>query len=145
MESRIEELMEKYWAGDTSIEEEQQLKAHFRQHPSLAPEGQYFRALAGKQQLAVGKKFSHPGHVRKKAQWSAAAAVVVGIMAAVLVFQDARKQREFAVEDPQEAYEITRRALLMVSSGLNEGKTYSKELKGINKARDIITPGDPED
>ena len=55
-----------------------------------------------------------------------------------MVFQDTKKQREFAVEDPQEAYEITRKALLMVSSGLNEGKTYSKEITRINKAQEIV-------
>lgn len=139
MESRIEALLEKYWAGETSIEEEQQLKAHFKKNPSLTPEGKYFRALSGKQQHTAAKKFAHPGKTRTKARWSAAAAVVIGLMTAVLVFQDARKQREFVVEDPQEAYEVTRRALLMVSSGLNEGKAYSKELSKINKARELIT------
>lgn len=138
MESRIEELMEKYWAGETSIEEERQIKAYFKANPSLTNEGKYFRALSGKQQVVAGKSFAHPGKSKRKAQWSAAAVITVGIMAALLVFQDARTQREFVVEDPQEAYEITRKALLMVSSGLNEGKSYSKELTKINKAQEII-------
>lgn len=139
MESQIEKLMEKYWAGETSVEEERLLKEHFRKNPSLTNEGTYFRALSKKQQLASGKRFAHPAKSRRKAQWSAAAVIVIGIMAALMVFQDAKtQQREFVVEDPQEAYEITRKALLMVSSGLNEGKTYSGELKKINKAEELI-------
>ena len=139
MESQIEELLDKYWAGETSIEEERLLKEHFRKNPSLTNEGTYFRALSGKQETSAGKRFAHPAKSRRKAQWSAAAVIVIGIMAAVLVFQDARKQQqEFVVEDPQEAYEVTRKALLMVSSGLNEGKAYSEELKKINKAEELI-------
>lgn len=137
MESQIEKLVEKYWAGDTSIEEEQRLKAYFQKNPSLTPEGVYFRTIAGKQQEAT-PKLAHPGKAGNKAQWSAAAAIIIGILAAVLVFQDARKQREYVVEDPKEAYEITRKALLMVSSGLNEGKSYSRQLTKINKAKELI-------
>lgn len=138
MESQIKVLLEKYWAGETTVEEEQKIKAWYRENPSLTPDGTYFRALSGKQQVASGKRFAHPGKVRRKTQWSAAAAIIIGIMAAVLIFQDAKKQREYVVEDPQEAYEITKKALLMVSSGLNEGRTYSEELTKINKAEEII-------
>lgn len=67
-----------------------------------------------------------------------AAVITAGLLTAVVVLQDARQQRQFVVEDPKEAYEITRKALLMVSSGLNEGKNYSKEISNINRAEEII-------
>lgn len=138
MESRIEALREKYWKGETTLDEEQELKTYFKENPALSNEGKYFYALGKKQQVNPPATFRHPGKSARRAKWSVAAAVIIGLMAAVLVIQDAKNQREFVVDDPQEAYEITRKALLMVSSGLNEGKTYSKELTNINKAEEII-------
>ncbi len=138
MESRIDELLTKYWAGTTTLEEEQAIKAHFKANPALTPEGRYFQALK-REKTKKPTSFRHPSKKRIHTQWSVAAAVVIGVAAALLVIQDARKQREFVVEDPKEAYEITRKALLMVSSGLNEGKDLStKELVKINEAEEII-------
>lgn len=141
MESRIKDLLEKYWAGESTLQEEAELKAYYREHPSLTSEGKYFRELRHMQSPAQ-VKFSHPAKAGRKARWSVAAAVTVGVLAAMLIIEDARQQRQFVVEDPQEAYEITRKALLMVSSGLNEGKSYSKELVNINKAQVLITEGE---
>lgn len=137
MESRIKELLHKYWAGNSTLQEEAAIKQYFKENPSLTGEGQYFQAVR-KLQADPKVKFSHPGKKARKARWSVAAAITVGIMAAILVIEDARQQREFAVEDPKEAYEITRKALLMVSSGLNEGKNYSKEITKINKAEELV-------
>ncbi len=137
MESRIKELLEKYWAGTSNLEEEAEIKRYFKENPSLTSEGKYFRKV-GELKDVPKAKFSHPGKKEQKSRWSVAAAVIAGLIAAALVFQDAKNQREFAVEDPQEAYEITRQALLMVSSGLNEGKSYSKEITKINKAQEIV-------
>lgn len=138
MESRIKELQEKYWAGETSLTEEAELKKYFNQNASYNVEGKYWKALQAKQRITSSKTFKHPS-AKWKSKWSVAAAITVGLIAAVLVIQDARSQREFVVEDPKEAYEITRKALLMVSSGLNEGKTYTKEIANINKAQEKIS------
>ncbi|MEQ8470878.1 MAG: hypothetical protein RIC35_06810 [Marinoscillum sp.] len=137
MESRIKELQEKYWAGETSVKEEKELKAYFQSNPSLTPEGQYFQSL-NKMKSEPKVSFRHPKSTSWRSKWSVAAVITAGVIAAALVIQDARKQRDFVVEDPQEAYEITRKALLMVSSGLNEGKNYSQEIKNINKAEELI-------
>lgn len=137
MESPIDELLEKYWAGKTSLLEEQQIRKHFKENPSLTSQGLYFRALeAARQQPMV--KFTHPARKSRQARWSVAATIIIGVLAAVLILEDAKKQREFTVEDPQEAYEITRKALLMVSSGLNQGKVYSQEINHINKAEEMV-------
>ena len=138
MESRMDELVEKYWKGETTLDEERVLKEYFRQNPGLSGEAKYFYALNQKQTTQANRRFHHPGRIAHKTRWSVAATVVVGLLAAVLVFRDAGEQRQFVVEDPKEAYEITRKALLMVSSGLNEGKAYSKELKKLNEAEEII-------
>lgn len=138
MELRIEELLDKYWKGETSLEEEKKLKMYFRKNPSLTNEGRYFSQVGKKSNIKPDRDFVYPGKKNRKTQWSVAAAITVGILASILVIQDAKKQREFVVEDPKEAYEITRRALLMISTGLNEGKNYSRELTNINKAEEIL-------
>jgi hypothetical protein len=139
MGSRIEKLKEKYWSGKTSLNEEMELKEHFEQNPSLQNDEAYFRLLKKKSNKESLKDFKHPESRKKIPSWfSAAASLIVGIGIAIAVFLDAQKQKEYIIEDPQEAYEITRKALLMVSSGLNKGTEYSSELQKINKAEEII-------
>ena len=70
---------------------------------------------------------------------SIAASIMLGISVATWVINDARKQREYVIEDPQEAYEMTRKALLMLSSNLNEGVAYSEPLKELNAAQELIS------
>lgn len=136
MESRISLLMEKYWRGETSLKEEQEIREYYQTNPSLAAEGSYFRQLQERRELKMDAQAFKPRSM--SGTWTMVAATIVGIIAAVLVFQDAKKQREYVVDDPKEAYEITRNALLMVSSGLNEGQVYTSQIHKINKAEEII-------
>ncbi len=136
MESRIKDLIEKYWEGETTLQEEMELKNHFKENPSLLPEGVYFRSLS-KTGDKISPKFRHPGK-RSPRSWWIAASIAVGIGTAAVVIQDAKQQNQFAIKDPQEAYEITKRALMMVSTSLNEGTAYSKELDKINEAEKIL-------
>lgn len=138
MDLRIEKLTQKYWAGETSLAEEKELKAFFEKNPSLSKDGRYFAEIKKQQQAQPRHSFSHP--VRKKTQtWmSMAAAILILITVGFFVFQNNNKQDQFAVQDPQEAIEITKASLLMISEGLNKGKTYSQELNKINEAKKII-------
>ncbi len=139
MGSRIEKLKEKYWSGKTSLTEEMELKEYFDQNPSLQNDEAYFRLLKKNSTKESLRNFKHPESRKKIPSWfSAAASLIVGVGIAIAVFLDAQKQKEYIIEDPQEAYEITRKALLMVSSGLNKGTEYSSELQKINKAEEII-------
>jgi len=48
-------------------------------------------------------------------------------------------QSNYNMNDPETALEITRQALMMVSTGLNEGKNYSAtQLQQINKPKNIL-------
>jgi hypothetical protein len=138
MGSRIEELLNKYWAGESNLSEEDELKEYFRNNPSMSSEGRYFAALNTKKEVTSSIPFTKTNGSQTRTWLSIAASIVLGVSVALWVIQDAREQREFVVEDPQEAYEITRQALLMVSKSLNEGKAYTTELNKINKAEDII-------
>lgn len=129
MEPDIKVLLSKYWNGDTSIEEEKQIKEFFKENRSISPEGMYFKGLEQKQNLTSSHSWKKPKNFTR---WSVAASVSIGLLVALLVFKDASKKEAFVVDDPKEALEITRNALMMVSSGLNEGTSYSAELNRIN-------------
>lgn len=135
MGSRIEPLMEKYWNGETSSEEEQMIKDHFKNHPGLSMEARYFRHLSSR------KQETFKGTQKKKnprlAWFSAAATITVGIITAALVINDIKKD-PFAIEDPVKALEATRKALLFIGSEINEGQSHTMELTKFNKAKEEL-------
>ena len=45
MGSQIDKLLEKYWKGETSLEEEQIIKAHFKSAPSSSRRWDVFPLL----------------------------------------------------------------------------------------------------
>lgn len=138
MDLRIEKLKQKYWAGETSLAEEKELKAYFKENPSLSKDGSYYAELKKQQQLKPVHSFIHPGRKKRQTWMSMAAAILILITVGFFVFQNDNKQDQFAAQDPQEAFEITKASLMMISEGLNKGKTYSQELNKINEAKEII-------
>jgi hypothetical protein len=66
------------------------------------------------------------------------AAVLAGLLTASIVIVEANKSEQYLVEDPQKAFEITKKALMMVSNGLNESTHYTAEIKRLNKAEEKI-------
>jgi len=138
MDLQIEELLAKYWKGETSIAEEELITKYFEQNPDLSMEGEYFRKIALDKSKMPVRGFKHPGRKRKLAWLSVAAAVTIGLLSLPIVLQQETTQDPFAVDDPKEALEITRASLMMVSKSLNRGKTYSNELNKFNEAKKLI-------
>ncbi len=138
MESRIEELLEKYWNGESTLAEEEALREFYSKNPSLTPTGLFFRTLKKSTEVTSERPFNKPRKQWISTKYSVAATIILGVIVGGIALQDGGKQDEFEIEDPQEAYEIARQALLKMSSSLNQGQTYSVELKKINKAEEII-------
>ncbi len=134
MGSQIDKLLEKYWNGETSLEEEKVIKSHFKSNPALNNESHYFRFLSKQQSV----KYDGPKAVSRKKAWlSAAATITIGVITAALVFNDARKD-PFAIEDPEKAFQATKEALMMIGSELNQGQSYTLELTKINKVKEEL-------
>lgn len=134
MESPIEKLIEKYWSGETTLDEEQQVKQHFKTSPALSKESDFFRFLKKEREVKFDQKIKTPSRRR----WvPAAATVAIGLITALLVIQESSKD-PFAINDPEKALEETRKALMMIGSGLNEGQSYAMELTKINKAKEEL-------
>jgi hypothetical protein len=138
MESRIEELKQKYWEGNSSLEEEVELKAYFAQNKTVGAEARYFDTLAKANKSEV-PPFVHPERKPKRVWMAVAASVMIGTIAVALLMRQSEPEDSFLVEDPQEAFEITRNAMMMMSSGLNQGTVATAELNKINKAEEILT------
>ena len=140
MESRIKKLLEKYWAGETSVTEEQEIKEFFRKNPSLANEGLYFSGLSKQKEVSPIVAFQHPEKRTNRNNWysAVAATVMLGIVVSSFFISHKQTQNQFVINDPKEAYEITRKALSMVSEGLNQGKTYTLEIEKFNKTQQIL-------
>ena len=143
MESRIEqarldELLAKYWDGETSVAEENELKAHFSKNPSLTPTGLFFRSVSKKAEVKAERKFQNPGRWFTKTKFSIAATIAIGVTVGAIILQDAGKRNEFEINDPEEAYRIAQTVLMKMSSNLNEAESHTVQLKKINKAADLI-------
>ena len=134
MGSQIDELLEKYWNGETSLEEEKVLKKHFKSNPALSNESHYFRYLS-KQKTVTYEGSKNRNRTRT---WiSAAATVTIGVITAALVFNDAKKD-PFAIEDPEKAFEATKNALMMIGGELQQGQNHTLELTKFNKAKEEL-------
>ena len=140
MESQIKKLLEKYWAGESSVSEEREIKEYFKNNPSLANEGLYFAGLGKQKETKATNSFQHPGRKLDRNNWysAVAAAVMLGIVVSSFFITQNQKPKQFVIDDPKEAYEVTRQALMMVSAGLNEGKTYTLTIEKFNKTQQII-------
>ena len=133
MESRIDELLEKYWKGSTTLEEERIIKAHFASNPSIEENGKYFRFLNQEKKVKMDVRPQR----RKNTSWlSAAAVTLVGIVTAYLVVQF--DSDPYAIEDPREAFEQTKKVLMLVGTELNDGQSHTLELTKIDEVKENL-------
>lgn len=153
---KIEELLQKYWDCETSLEEEQQLREYFRgadvpdQMKETASLFNYFEQQKSK---AVGEQFETnvlsqlkkpAGKVTNLIQTSLRIAAGVAVLAVALFFvkQEIGKSDTVAVEDtyddPQQALEETKKALMMISRGFGRAEQQAKKINLLNEAQDKL-------
>jgi len=153
---KIEELLQKYWDCETSLEEENQLHQFFRnenvpeQWKETATLFHYFEQQKNK---AVNSQFDKTvidqlkkpkGKVTNLVQTSLKIAAGVAVLLAAVFFvrQEIRKTDAVAMEDtfddPKKALEETKKALLMISKGFGSAEKQAKKINLINEAQDKI-------
>ena len=163
MESvKIRELVEKYWEGDTTLEEEEQLRVYFNKEEApadLKKEAVLFRYYQSHTQFrTLDERFDNTLTQRierkeAKQRWLTfqpvlriAAAIVLVVLATVLFKAEwnnpATETSPVAVEDtyedPRLAYEQTKEALLLVSSLMNEGTQHMVNLENFREAQETV-------
>ena len=153
---KIEELLQKYWDCETSLEEEKQLHEYFSnehvpdQWKETATLFHYFEQQKNKSvnpqfdKTVLGQLKKPQGKVTNLVQTSLKIAAGVAVLLAAVFFvrQEIRKNDSVAMEDtfddPKKALEETKKALLMISKGFGSAEKQAKKINLINEAKDKI-------
>lgn len=157
---KCKELLEKYWACETSLEEEEQLREYFRRQElpdSVQEAATLFRYFDEQKIRKVEPHFEHTvlQRIKKTSQATTgkmrnffystmrmAAGVAVLLAAIYFVRQEIRRDDTLAVEDtytdPQQAFEETKKALLMISKGFGNAEQQAKKINAFNEAQEKI-------
>lgn len=133
LQKSIQELLDKYWAAETSPEEEQQLREALKDSGNSAYAA-YFNFLnteASKTMQSAVKSERQTKVVTLRRALSFAAAVLVLVVAGIAIQQNMIDKVDVATadsyEDPREAYEEAKQALLLVSEKLNSSRELAEE------------------
>jgi hypothetical protein len=126
--NKIEILLEKYFEGETSIAEENELKNYFSS-PNVAEHLEQYQSLFGYFSEAKEQKFTHEVSLKsskRKVTWfSIAASVIVLLGIGTYTYfnhESVKENNELGTyEDPEEAFVATQKALAMLSNHVNVG------------------------
>jgi hypothetical protein len=142
--NNLSQLIEKYFQGETTLEEEKQLRAYF-QRGNIEPEWRVyqplFKLLEVEQNREMGEHFENKVYQKiqpsqKKTRriflthrWIGAVAASLALVFSIWWLYpelspepaSAINWEQYEPEDPKEAYQITKKALMKVSVELNRG------------------------
>jgi len=155
--NRIDQLLQRYWDCETTLEEEKELRDFFRQptipeqHKEAATLFRYFDAQKGHTlneasfETVVKQKSHRPnGRLVTLAYNSMriAAGIAVLVLATWLVRNEIRTNDPAAVEDsyddPKLAFEETKKALLMISKSFETAESKARKLDLLNEAKEQV-------
>lgn len=155
---KAEELLEKYWAGETTLQEEEALKAFFKADTSAGTDAAYFNYLQHKSEenpldasfdQEILEKLSNPPTHRalytSLSYWLVAASLAL-ILSIGVIFRNEIFMTEAppalvqadTFDDPAKAFEETKKALLFLSSKLNESSEYTSQLSKFDESQEIL-------
>ena len=134
----IENLLEKYENGETTLKEEQQLKNYFSQEtvaPHLEMYKPMFAYFLGNQQEQFTKDVPLKTKRIFNYKWISVAAVAV----LMLGFYFGRQPDNVGtIEDPQLAFNEVSNSLAMISSHFNKGASTVNYLNEVNKGTSTL-------
>ncbi len=167
MDSKIEQLLERYWKCETSLEEEKELRTYFNENDvpeDLKETALLFKYFEIQRNIETSKiDFENKNKIKasltsvKKgkaikmffATAKIAAGVLVLVAATFLVRQEIRKSYPEEVvdtySDPQLAFEETKKALMMISKTFGKAKQEADKITVFNEAEKIIQNGATKD
>jgi len=127
MKERIEELLEKYWEAETTLEEEQELRQLLAQATGFEKEKTLFGAI-GSFKSEEPKKMTFPKAKTRRLSstwisWAASVTILLGSFWGWRVYE--QKQAE------QHAYEQVMLAFELIQSNLSKGKDQLSPLNDL--------------
>ncbi|MEC5144594.1 hypothetical protein [Chitinophaga sp. 212800010-3] len=148
---KISELVALYWEGETTLEQEAVLREFFSiPRPDLPEELQEAAPLFGYFHAEAAKEWEVPAaKVVTLSPWrhwmKYAAVLLVGVGIGYALKQTTVKQhqaeivmREKEMNDPQKAFEETKKALQLLAKNLNKGATRMQKLSYFNQATSVV-------
>ena len=160
MNSReAEDLLNRYWRCETSLEEENELRQFFLKEEvpeHLIKFQKMFQYLHDQRVAALDESFDLKlmekindtktrNIPRMSSTWYKVAAAVILILSLVAINRQFMVVREKATQivedtfnDPEKALEETKRMLLLVSEKLNKGNDGMKKMAEFNKAEKVL-------
>ena len=158
----MDKLKKKYWEGATSASEEEILKRHSENKEDEPVEDVFFSYLEHKRKEKINDPAFDADVLRQITQnqgtkrslfqrinWQIAAAIAIlfAIGTIYIVRQvgtnNSTGQQNTSLladtfEDPQLAFEETKKALLLISNNLNKSKVYAAEFKKFNESQEKL-------
>ncbi|MFV8269690.1 hypothetical protein ACNQGP_07090 [Flavobacterium sp. GT2N3] len=142
---KIENLVEKYFQGETSIAEENELRNYFSSS-NVAQHLEQYKPIFGYFSLAAAHQFTSeiPLHAKKRTiAWiSIAAAVVVLLGIGTYAYHSdvvVNKSQDLGTyDDPQEAFRATQKALSVLSDNVNVGIESVQYIQEYQSTKDKI-------
>ncbi|HRI79144.1 MAG TPA: hypothetical protein PLR06_06355 [Cyclobacteriaceae bacterium] len=154
---KIEQLLEKYWSCETTLEEEQQLRDFFHGEvpASLKETASLFQYLSFEKNKSLNENFEKDVTKQLKKRQGGkvisisfvnlariAAGIVVVVAATFIIRQEIRKsypqELQDTYTDPQMAFEETKKALMMISGSFGKAKREAGKIKVFNDAEKKI-------
>jgi len=146
----IHEMLEKFWAGETSLADEQALKEFFAYN--TPPEGSeemaaYFALINDQPEVSESFDEKILAHIEEsqtrvfnmRTFWRVTAAVAsIFLVASIFIFTDNQPTEITQSPEVKEAFEQTKSALFMISTQLNEGQDHASKLVKFHDAQAII-------
>lgn len=155
---KIDNLLQKYWNAETSLEEEQQLRDFFAREPvpeNLKETAGLFRYFEMQKKIGIDdvafdsklkQKIKPAGKVINFSFVQVAriaAGVLVVVAATFFIRQEIKKAypdeplaEQDTYSDPKVAFEETKKALMMISKSFNKAKGEAGKIKVFNEATD---------
>jgi len=138
--TKIEQLLEKYDYGETTLQEEQQLKNYFSQE-TVAPHLEMYKPLFTYFVVNQQEQFTKDVPLKSKTnnwyKWISVAAVAV-IMLSVYFNQPNRINDYGTYDDPEMAFNEVKQSLEMISSHFNKGASSINYLKEVENATSLV-------
>ncbi|HTE31544.1 MAG TPA: hypothetical protein VK666_14280 [Chryseolinea sp.] len=156
----LQKILQRYWSGDTTLEEEAQLREYFNGNnvpeelKETAALFRYFRENKKKSlsdisfdRVVIDKIHSHPVKRGKVVgllynATRIAAGVAVVMVATWFIRNEVRKTTPQDVvdtyDDPKLAFEETKKALMMISKSFGTAQSQTKKINMFNEAQEEI-------
>jgi len=147
--NKIEDILEKYFQGETSIAEENQLKEYFSS-PNVAQHLEQYKPMFGYFSQAKEQKSTYEIPLQSKKRnvaWLSIVASTVVLLGIGTYFFVSEKNDTTAVasqtelgtyDDPEEALKATQKALALLSNNVNVGIESVQYIKEYEQSKNKI-------